>query len=134
MRHAELDVENDCFVRHNDDSSLAPNEKKSFAGVRRMRGFGVVFTPPVPHMGIAIARERNTLTLGLKEESLFIQTPCLPPLGCRNVPSPSSFGVDSFSSFIVPSEWLTWSLSNQSNFDFDGFVVILTLVHRASWT
>ena len=34
MRHAVLDVKNDCFVRHNDscgleDSSLKPSEKKS---------------------------------------------------------------------------------------------------------
>ena len=32
-----------------------------------MRGFGVVFTDTVAHKGIAIACERNTLTLGLKE-------------------------------------------------------------------
>ena len=47
MRHVVLDVKNDCFVRHNDsygldDSSHA--KKITCAGVRRMRGFGVVFT------------------------------------------------------------------------------------------
>ena len=30
-----------------------------------MRGFGVVFTPPVAYKGIAIACTPNTLTLGL---------------------------------------------------------------------
>ena len=49
MRHAVLDVKNDCFVRHNDscgfdDSSLDHTRKITCAGVRRMRGFGVVFT------------------------------------------------------------------------------------------
>ena len=33
-----------------------------------MRGFGVVFYIPVAYKGIAIACERNTLTLGLKEK------------------------------------------------------------------
>ena len=80
MRHCVPDVKNDCFVRHNDscgldDSSIEPNEKKSgVARVRRMRGFGVVFTPPVSHKGIAIACKRNTLTLGLQEKLLFIPT------------------------------------------------------------
>ena len=65
------------FVGHNaswlDDTSLESNEKKSCAGVRRMRGFGVVFTPPVAQKGIAIACKRNTSTLGLnftKKEKL----------------------------------------------------------------
>ena len=33
-----------------------------------MRGFGVVFTPPVAYKGIASACRRNTLTMGLKEK------------------------------------------------------------------
>ena len=33
-----------------------------------MRGFAVVFTPPVAYKGIAIACKRNTLTLALKEK------------------------------------------------------------------
>ena len=32
-----------------------------------MRGFGVVFTPPVAYKGIAIACKRNTLTLRKKK-------------------------------------------------------------------
>ena len=34
-----------------------------------MRGFSVVFTPPVAYKGIAVARERNTLTFHPKHRS-----------------------------------------------------------------
>ena len=81
MRHAVLDVKNDCSARHNDsccldDSSLEPCEKKfTCAGVRRMRGvFGVMFTQPVAYKGFVIACKRNTLTLGLKKKLSFIPT------------------------------------------------------------
>ena len=46
-------------------TSLEPREKKSCAGVRRVRGFGVVLTPPVAHKGIAFACKRNTLNAGI---------------------------------------------------------------------
>ena len=93
-------------------------------GVRRVRRFGVVFTHSVAYNGSAIACKRNTLTLGSKEKSLFIPTWCLPPRrrlpsrrrrACwwiRGVPPPASLWVDTLGAFIVPSEWLTWSLSN----------------------
>ena len=35
--------------------------------MRRVRGIGVVFTPPVAYKGIAIACERNTLQLGFEK-------------------------------------------------------------------
>ena len=78
MRHAVLDVRNDCFCeRHMKPDSmtqvLSHTRKITCAGVRRMRGFGVVFTP-VSYKGIAIACMRNTFTLGLQEKSLFIPT------------------------------------------------------------
>ena len=57
--HVVLDVKNDCFVRNNascglDDTSLEPSatrEKITCAGVRRMRGYGVVCTPSIAHTG-----------------------------------------------------------------------------------
>ena len=121
----------------------------------------VVFAPLVAFKGIANACKRKTLQLGLKnKKSLFIPTWCLPSLvwwlpprrrrawwGCRRIPFQSSFRVDSLRSFTVPGEWLTWSLSNlltgmesfarllgKSLFDFGGFGVVFTLVHRAVWT
>ena len=46
VRHAVLDVKNDCFVRHVDSMTqvLSYTRKITCAGMRRMRGFGVVFT------------------------------------------------------------------------------------------
>ena len=52
---------------------LSHARKITCAGVRRMRGFDVVFTPPVAYKGIAIACKRNTLTLGLQEKLSFTQ-------------------------------------------------------------
>ena len=115
----------DLGPHRSSDASLPKLQKLFKSLIKFGRGFGVVFTPPVAYKRIAIACKRNTVKLGLKEKSLFIPTSCLPPFfrwfppqlrwawwSCRRIPSPSSFEVRSFSSFIVPSEWLTWSLSN----------------------
>ena len=136
-----------------------------------MRGFGGVFTPPVAYEGIAMACKRNSLTLGLKEtnhsssqlDACHHEEDCHHEEGCqprrrracrlvRGVPPPASLWVDTLRSFIVPNEWLTWSLSNmltgmescvssarlfkKSLIDFDGFVVIFPLIHGAirTWT
>ena len=117
--------ENDCFARHRDscwldESSLEPNEKKiTCAGVRHVLGFGVVFTPPVAHKGIAIACKRNTLTMGLQENHFSSQLDaCFQMIATttktswmrlQKIPFQPNCGVDSFT---VPCEWLTWSLSN----------------------
>ena len=93
------------------------------------------------------------------EKSLFIPTWCLPPFvwwlppwwrraggGCRRIPSPSSFRVNSFCSCAGSWERLILSLPYlfagvdccvsfsrlfvQSLFDSFGFGVVFTLVHR----
>ena len=93
---------------------------------------------------IVIVCERNTLTLGLKEKSLFIPSWCLPPR--RRLPPGRRFPPEEelADGFEV---WLTWSLSNlltgmascasfaklfkQSFFDTSGFLVIFRLIHGA---
>ena len=69
MRHAVLDVRTTALrettIPVDSMTQVLSQARKITCGrVRRMRGFGVVFTVPVAYKGIAIACKRNTLTLG----------------------------------------------------------------------
>ena len=90
----------------------------------RVRGIGVVFTPPVADKGIAIAWKRNTLQLGLKSKKITVHLNSMPATmclmtttttttnwrGCRRIPFPSSFRIYSFCSFAGSWELLILSL------------------------
>ena len=117
-----------------------------------MRGFGVVFTPPVAYKGIAIACKGNTLTLGKRRKNHcssqfhachhfsddFHHDEDELDEAAEGYPLHRVLEVDSFSSSIVPSEWLTWSLSNlltgmESCVTFARLFISRSLIWMASW-
>ena len=168
-RHAVLDMKSECFMRHTDswldDSSLEPREKNHVCGGATYAWDWCSVHTPVAYKRIAIACKRNTLTLRLKEKISLTPTWCLwpwrrlpprrrlPSRGrragwwVRVVPPPPRRWVDTLRAFIVPSEWLTWSLSNLltgmkscvrfarlliwSFFHSFGFLIIFSLIHGA---
>ena len=55
-----------------------------------MRGFGVVFTPPVAQKGTAIACKRNTYTLEVKEKNIV--HPILMPATTKKIATTKTVG------------------------------------------